>query len=203
MDRRTALRTITAAALSTVAAPAILRGRYRLFAQGSAEYSARTIGLMRGTTVIDMLRQFSFEDFRTDEVPLAVRWRKDPRSFTAEHFAMFRDSGVNVMALGSGPTDYEEAIRFYAEWNGFIASHSDWFTRIDDAGELVRSAVHPDRIEPDRDVRTARKSSRPLGFHDSPFDDRVAILRRRSDDHGDLVANLRSPCIHGSAQLGG
>lgn len=136
MDRRTALRTITAATLSTVAAPAILRGRYRLFAQGSAEYSARTIALMRGTTVIDMLRQFSFEDFRTDEVPLAVRWRKDPRSFTAAHFAMFRDSGVNVMALGSGPTDYEEAIRFHAEWNGFIAAHTDWFTRIDDAGDL-------------------------------------------------------------------
>ncbi len=27
-------------------------------------------------------------------------------------------------------------MRFYAEWNGFIASHSEWFTRIDEASDL-------------------------------------------------------------------
>ncbi len=136
MDRRTALRTLAATAVATVAAPAILRGRYRVFAQADAQYSARTMALMRESTVIDMLCQFAFDDYRQDNVPLATRWRRDPSSFTAADFATFRDSGVNALALGSGPGNYEDALRFYAEWNGFIASHSNWFTRIDQASDL-------------------------------------------------------------------
>lgn len=133
MDRRTALRTLAASAISAVAAPAILRGRYQVFAHSQASYSARTIALMRESTVVDMLCQFAFDDFSKGDTPVTTRWRREPASFTAEHFAMFRDSGVNVLALGSGPGDYEGALRFYAEWNGFIASHSNWFTRIDEA----------------------------------------------------------------------
>ena len=136
MNRRTALRAITAAAVTTIGAPAFLRGRYRMFAQSSAQYSARTLALMGESTVIDMLCQFAFDDYRKDDVPLATRWRRSPSAFTAEHFAMFRDSGVTVLALGSGPANYEDALRFYAEWNGFIASHSNWFTRIDEARDL-------------------------------------------------------------------
>ena len=136
MDRRTALRRITAAAVTTLGAPAVLRGRYRLFAQSPAEYSARTIALMREATVIDMLNQFGFDDYRKDDVPLAARWLRDPAAFTAEHFATFRESGINVLALGSGPSNYDDAVKFYAQWNGFIASHSEWFTRIDDAADL-------------------------------------------------------------------
>lgn len=133
MDRRTALRTLGTTALAAAAAPAFVRGRYRLFAQTSAEYSARTLKLMAESTVIDMLCQFAFDDVSKSDVALAVRWKREPASFTAEHFATFRDSGVNALALGSGPGNYEDALRFYAEWNGFIASHSDWFTRIDEA----------------------------------------------------------------------
>ena len=136
MDRRTALRTLATAAVTTLAAPAILRGRYRVFAQSAQQYSARTMSLMGESTVIDMLCQFAFDDYRKDDVPLATRWRREPGAFTAEHFAMFRDSGVNVLALGSGPGTFEDALRFYAEWNGFIASHSEWFTRIDEARDL-------------------------------------------------------------------
>lgn len=133
MDRRTALRTLAVSAISAVAAPAVLRGRYQVFAHSQTTYSARTIALIRESTVIDMLCQFAFDDFSKSETPVTTRWRREPASFTAEHFAMFRDSGVNVLALGSGPGDYEGALRFYAEWNGFIASHSNWFTRIDEA----------------------------------------------------------------------
>lgn len=136
MDRRSALRRLTAAAVTTLGAPALLRGRYRLFAESSTEYSARTIALMQESTVIDMLCQFAFDDYRKDDVPLATRWLREPAAFTMEHFAVFRDSGVNVLALGSGPSNYDDAVRFYAQWNGFIASHSNWFTRIDDAGDL-------------------------------------------------------------------
>jgi membrane dipeptidase len=132
LDRRTAVRTLTAAAMAAVAAPAVLRRRYQLFAHSQTQYSARTLALVREATVVDMLCQFAFDDFsKSDTPPVTTRWRREPASFTAEHFAMFRDSGVNVLALGSGPGEYEAALRFYAEWNGFIASHSNWFSRID------------------------------------------------------------------------
>lgn len=137
MNRRAALRTLAHTAVAASVAPAVLRGRYRLFAQSPAEYSARTIALMRESTVIDMLCQFAFDDFRRPGGPQMMKWLRDPRTFTAEDFAVFRDSGVSVVALGSGPGSYDDAMRFYAQWNGFIASNSQWFTRIDDAGDLT------------------------------------------------------------------
>ncbi len=135
MDRRLALRTLATAALATVATPAFLRRRYTLFAQGQ-QYSARTIRLMQDSTVIDMLCQFAFDDFRTGDQPASIRWRRNPSTFTAADFARFRDSGVKILALGSGPGSYDGMVRFLAEWNGFVASNSQWFTRIDDATDL-------------------------------------------------------------------
>ncbi len=136
MNRRTLLRTLAHTAVAASVAPAVLRGRYLLFAQSTAEYSARTIALMRESTVIDMLCQFAFDDFRRSDGPQMQRWLRDPRTFTASDFATFRDSGVSVLALGSGPSDFDAAMRFYAQWNGFIASNGQWFTRIDDAADL-------------------------------------------------------------------
>lgn len=60
VTRRTALRRLGMAA---AAAPAVLRARYRLFAQAPAEYSARAIDLVRSTTVVDLLNQFQFPDY--------------------------------------------------------------------------------------------------------------------------------------------
>ncbi len=135
-NRRTALRALVATAAATIASPAVLRGRYRLFAQVAQTYSERTIRLVRESIVIDMLSQFVFPDLREEGAPLAERWLGEPASFTAEHFAIFRDSGVNVLALGWRPNSFEEGLRFMARWNGFIASHSQWFTRIDEPRDL-------------------------------------------------------------------
>ena len=137
MDRRAALRSLATATLGIAAAPAVLHSRFRVFAQSATEYSARTIALMQESTVVDMLCQFAFDDFRTDTVPKSIRWRRDPSAFTTADFQRFRDSGVNVIALGSGPGNYEGMLRFFAEWNGFVASHSDWFTRIDEPRDLA------------------------------------------------------------------
>ena len=30
-------------------------------------------------------------------------------------------------------------MRFYAQWNGFLAGYSDWFTRIDDVADFARA----------------------------------------------------------------
>jgi membrane dipeptidase len=37
-----------------------------------------------------------------------------------------------------GPDAYLEVLKFFATWNGFIADHTDYFMRIDSAGDLER-----------------------------------------------------------------
>ncbi len=136
MQRRDFLRLAGASALGASAAPAFLKGRYRLAAQSPAEYSARTIRLMQESPVVDMLCQFAFADEREDGTPRADRWIQDPSSFTDADFARFRGSGVKTLALGRGGENYENHLRFMAEWNGFIASRPEWFVRVDGVDDL-------------------------------------------------------------------
>ncbi|NIW28089.1 MAG: hypothetical protein GWN07_12350, partial [Actinobacteria bacterium] len=68
-------------------------------------------------------------DFRQGDTPRAIRWLRDPTAFTEEDFERYRDSGVNVIALGRGEDSFQGALRFMAEWNGFIASHNAWLAR--------------------------------------------------------------------------
>lgn len=131
ITRRSALQTLAATAAGLAGAPAILRNRFTLFADSPSEYSARTIRLLQESPVVDLLCQFAFPDFREEGTPLATRWLREPGSFTEEHWAMFRDSGVNVLCLGRGAGSYEGMLAFLAEWNGFIASYPDWFMRVD------------------------------------------------------------------------
>ncbi len=137
MDRRSAIKAMGAA---TLAAPAVLRGRYTLSAQSAQEYSARAIRLVGESPVVDMLSQFQFTDLRTEEPRLFDLWMSDPTSFTEEDWPKFRDSGVDVLALGRGAPDRTSALEFMAQWNGFIASHSEWFVRIDDPRDLAAAA---------------------------------------------------------------
>jgi membrane dipeptidase len=145
MQRRDLLRILGGTALSAAAAPAVLRGRYQLFAQSQTQYSARTIRLMQDSPVVDMLCQFAFADNREEGTPKADRWLQDPNSFTAEDFAVFRGSGVKTLALGRGANSYEAMLRFMAEWNGFIASRPEWFVRVDDIEDL-RSTRRDGRV---------------------------------------------------------
>ena len=132
-----ALASIAAGALATAGAPAILRGRYRLFAESTAEYSARAVKLVERTVVIDMLNQFRFADY-ADHPPKSELWFNTPRSFTADDFKVYRTSGIRVFALGQSAPNYEAGVRFYANWNGFIAGYTDWFTRIENVGDFEK-----------------------------------------------------------------
>jgi membrane dipeptidase len=142
MQRRSLLRLLAGASAAsllpreTFAAPAVLSRRYALGPLGE-EYSARTIRLMQESPVVDMLCQFAFPDLREEGMPRADRWLHDPSSFTAEDFAVFRGSGVKTLALGRGGPNYEAVLQFMAQWNGFIASHPEWFIRVDDAADLA------------------------------------------------------------------
>ena len=141
MQRRTLLRLLAGASAASLlprpafAAPAILKGRYQL-GPFTDDYSARTIRLMTESPVVDMLCQFAFPDNREEGTPRAIRWLQDPTSFTAEDFAAFKGSGVKTLALGRGANSYEAMLQFMAEWNGFIASRNEFFTRVDDVEDL-------------------------------------------------------------------
>ena len=142
MNRRHFLHAAGAVAATSLGAPAVLNGRYRLFAQSQATYSERTIKLLRESPVVDMLCQFAFPDFREEGTPRAQRWLRNPGSFTAADFERMKGSGVKSIALGTGASTYEGGVKLWADWNGFIASRSEWFIRVDDPADVA--STRPD-----------------------------------------------------------
>jgi hypothetical protein len=132
--RRGALAALAGAAL--VGAPFINRGRFALFAQSTREYPERAIRLVRDSLVIDMLNQFLY---RRDLQPKLRQWLSQPGAFTAADFQRFLDSGINAINFGNGAESYEEGIRLFAEWNGFIAQYPDWLLRIGSASDFERA----------------------------------------------------------------
>jgi hypothetical protein len=125
ISRRTALGRL---GVTLVAAPAILRGRFRVFTGAATEYSARCIKLMEESIVVDLLNQFRFQDF-AEKPPRIERWLKEPGALSAADADIYRGSRMTAVALGHSPADYDEGIRFFADWNGLLAGYSDWFTR--------------------------------------------------------------------------
>jgi membrane dipeptidase len=134
ISRREALRALAIG----VAAPAVLRGRYQLFAQTNAQYSARAVRLVESSIVVDLLNQFQFPDFSV-RPPKIEQWLTQPGTFTAEDAARYQGSGITSFSLGAGANTYEDGVLFHARWNGFLAAYSDWFTRIDDISDFARA----------------------------------------------------------------
>ena len=132
LSRRTLLNW---AALS--GAPAVLRGRFSLFAESNVEYSARAIQLVGETTVVDLLNQFRFADY-SEKPPKSELWLNKPESFTSADAVTYQDSGIKVFSLGHSVPDYQEGLRFFAKWNGFLAAHTDLLLRIDDVRDFDR-----------------------------------------------------------------
>jgi membrane dipeptidase len=123
-------------------APAVLRGRFPLFAQSAAEYSARAIQLVAESKVVDLLNQFRFADY-SRKPPQSEQWLERPESFTPADAAVYRSSGIGVFALGHTVPDYTEALRFFARWNGFLAARSDLLRRVGDVPDFAR--VHGEK----------------------------------------------------------
>src|ERR1044072_8946986 len=134
-NRRELLKGVGLTTAAVVVAPMFNRGRYRLFANTTTEYSRQAIDLIGRTTVIDMLKVLSL-DFNKQ-----AKWFKDPETCTAADLQPYLDSGINIMhpAVGQGgPNAYESALQFFASWNGFIASNDDHLMRVDRAADLQR-----------------------------------------------------------------
>jgi len=119
-------------------APAVLRWRYRIFPELNREYSERAVRLVRESTVVDLLNQFRFADY-ADKPPKIEQWLGRPGSLAEADYQVYRDSGYTALALGHGAASYEAGIKFYADWNSFIAGYSDWFLRIDDGEDFARA----------------------------------------------------------------
>lgn len=118
-----------------VAGAMINRGRFRLFANSSVEYSARAVELVSRATVIDMLSPLTLN------FPKQNKWFADPETFTAEDLKPFKESAINVFHIGvglGGADAYQQALQFFATWNGFLANHDEHFMRIDSAADLDR-----------------------------------------------------------------
>ena len=124
--------------LAVLGAPAILRGRYRVFSGSTTEYSARCVRLMEQSLVVDLLNQFRFQDF-SEKPPRIQRWLTEPNTVTSADADLYRGSKITALALGHSPANYDDGIKFFAEWNGLFAGYSDWFTRIDDATDFARA----------------------------------------------------------------
>jgi membrane dipeptidase len=136
ISRRAVLRSM---GVALVGAPAILRGRFRVFAQSNTEYSARAIQLMGESTVVDLLNQFRFADYSQKPADKRAVWLSTPQSFTEADVATYRGSGINVFCLGDGVPDYEGGIRFFGKWNAFIAGNSETLLRISEAADFARA----------------------------------------------------------------
>jgi len=117
-SRRSVLKLGAAAVL----APVFNKGRFTL------------PQLMRHAVVVDML------------APLQVgtagqRWLRTPSSISAEDFAPYLASGINVFhtAVGfGGPDAYTTGQQFFHRQNSMIAERPDLFMRIDSADDFAR-----------------------------------------------------------------
>lgn len=131
-SRREVIRQLGVAAIG---APFLNLGRIRPFPWSDAEYSARAVKLVRESIVVDMLGLLSIG-------PDGTKWLRDPDSFTEANLQRYRDSGITVFhpAVGTGGTNaYESSFWYMDGWNGFVASRSDAFTRIDSADDFARA----------------------------------------------------------------
>lgn len=139
MNRRELLKTTVLTAAGALAAPLVNRGRFSLFADEGPTYSTRTVDLVLGTTVIDMLGLLTL-----DWQKLAG-WQRHPESFSDLDYLLLRDSGVNVFHPAVDPQSdapHEAAVRWMRRWNRLLAGRPDVFLRVESAAgfEVARQA---------------------------------------------------------------
>ena len=84
---------------------------------------------------MDLLNQFRFADF-SETPPKSTLWLSKPRSMTRADFDAYRTSGYPVLALGHRAADCAAGIRFFADWNGFIAGYPYRFMRSGDGSHF-------------------------------------------------------------------
>lgn len=100
------------------------------------EVSESAVGLVSGSTVIDMLSLLTLDWKR-----LAL-WQQHPRSFGEAEVSQLRASGITVFHPAVDPSDprpYQAALRWLAGWNKLVDDHPAALLRIAEAADLRRA----------------------------------------------------------------
>ena len=129
-------RRFLTAATCSLAAPLINRGRSRLFAQSSAEYSSLTVDLVENSLVVDMLGLLTL-NYRK-----LIRWQTQPESFQPSDLEALKASRITVFHPAVGFTSgdiYQESWYDITRWNSFLAAHPQDFLRVDSPADLERA----------------------------------------------------------------
>src|SRR5688572_14681867 len=109
--------------------PMINTGRYRLFAQSARKYSARAVGIVERSLVIDMLGVFKL-DF-------------EPTAFanpaTPQEAAMYRASGITAIHNAVGVGGREQALEFLAAWQGYAGRNAHLYSLVGNAYDLDKA----------------------------------------------------------------
>jgi membrane dipeptidase len=130
-------RSFLAGGACALAAPFINRGRFCLFAAAPKfEYSARTLDLVRGATVIDMLGLLSLNYKKV------LAWQTNPASLDEADFQKLKDSGTTVFHQSFGFVSgdvYTASLQDVGGWNAFIRAHNDKFLRVDGPADVERA----------------------------------------------------------------
>jgi membrane dipeptidase len=102
-------------------------GRYQLFTWSQDKYSARAIEFVGRSFVCDMCSPLTYNNETTKQ------WFRNPDSFTKKEWERYKNSGFTVFHLHQGG-----GLRFFANWNSFLANHAQLFIRIDSVEDLNR-----------------------------------------------------------------
>jgi membrane dipeptidase len=99
------------------------------------QFSSQAAGIVRATTVVDMLSLLTLDWQRLYE------WQREPRSFGRAELARLQASGIAVFHPAvdpSAPDAPAAARRWMAGWNRLIDTHPQMLLRIDRAADLQR-----------------------------------------------------------------
>jgi membrane dipeptidase len=115
----------------------INRGRFRLFAGSTKEYSARAVDILERTTVIDMLGLLTL-DWRK-----LRRWQQVPGSFTEADFQKLLASGISIfhpaVELPAREDSFGTAWNWLCGLDTLITSYPRYFVRVENVADLDRA----------------------------------------------------------------
>lgn len=118
---------------SATATSALYAGGGWLNWASAAAYSTRAMDLVAESGAIDMLGLITINNQEWE------RWAYSAEGMSAQDMERFRTCGIKVFhhsyGIG-GPDAHEQALKFFANVNAFVARYSDLFTRIHSARDL-------------------------------------------------------------------
>ena len=136
MNRRDFVSTSLIGAFAATMAPRIVTAQGSPVPTSPGNYSSRAIDLVGRANVVDMLAPIE-QARMIDGRRLTEVWLSEPGSFTEDDAREYLAAGVNVYALGDLlPDSPADELKWFAKWNGFIASNSQYFDRIDTLEKL-------------------------------------------------------------------